>query len=189
MIRTFLAIALEESIRRVLVARQQEWCKRLPPASWIGSHALHITMKFLGDTPKEQIDVLRDAVAIGMKEVTSFPIRLQGVGVFPNVHAPRILWAGFSSGQELLCSVAERLDECLAPMGFPKEMKSFHPHVTMARIKRDNKAFGQALHQLRILNNSFQFESGRVEKITLYKSDLTPSGSVYTPLWEVPFPE
>ena len=171
----------------MLVQDQGELKRTLPAASWVGTHALHVTVKFLGDTPEDQIEAIRDAIIRKLKSMMSFVIELQGFGVFPHSKAPRIFWMGITSGSEQLLSVANHIEEGLVPLGFPKEGKPFHPHVTLARIRKDHRGFGQALSQKEILTHSLKLGPIPVEKVTLFKSELRPTGSVYTHLWDVPF--
>jgi len=187
MVRTFLAIELPSDVREAIVQQQRELQGQLPSASWVRSHGLHITLKFLGDTPDDQIEPIRDSVTLKLKDMRSFAIELYGFGVFPHSKAPRIFWTGVTSGNEQLLAVSNNIEDALNPLGFPKEGKPFHPHVTLARIKNDQKRFGQALHQKEILTHSMRFGSVPVEGVALVKSDLRPTGSVYTQLWEVPF--
>ena len=185
--RTFLALDLPTSVREALVREQQALQRQLPAASWVRTHAMHITVKFLGDTPEEQIEMIREAVSGKCKDLLSFVIELAGLGVFPDSKAPRTLWAGISSGQEQLLSLEKDIDEALVPIGFPAEHKPYHPHVTLARIKKDHRQFGLTLRQAEILTHMIKFGSVPVEKIRLYKSELKPGGSIYTPLWDVAF--
>ena len=185
--RTFLAIDLPLDVRESIVKNQQELQGQLPAASWVRPHALHVTLKFLGDTPDDQIEAIRDSATLGLKEIMSFSIELQGFGVFPHCKAPRIFWIGITSGNEQILAVAANVDEALIPLGFPKEGKPFHPHVTLARIKKDHQRFGQALNQKEMLTRSMRFGPVIVERVTLFKSDLRPTGSVYTHIWDIPF--
>lgn len=189
MIRTFLALELPISVRETIVQTQKGLQCQLPSSSWTRPQALHITLKFLGDTPEDLIDILKLSVGEALKGMESFPITLEGVGVFPNSHAPRILWLGVSSGKIALENLATEIDKVVSPFGFPPERKPFHPHVTLARVKRNHKEFGQKLDQLKILQNPFKFGSMMVQSLTLFRSELQPTGSVYTCLWHLPFRE
>ena len=185
MLRIFFAVALQPSLRQSLIQQQLSLRGKLPAASWIAPQALHITLKFLGNIPDEDVESIRKAVSFELKDVGTILLSLGGVGVFPSREAPRIVWAGVASGEEKLRLLAHQLDRSLGALGYPMEERPFHPHVTLARVKRDQRSFGKALNTMGILDTNMNFGTQEVNTITLFKSDLTSSGSVYTVLWEV----
>ena len=187
MLRTFLALELPVSVREAIILSQRKFQAQLPAASWTRPQALHVTLKFLGETPEDLIEILKLSVGETLKKISPFSVDLEGVGVFPTNQAPRILWVGVSTGKSGLQNLATEVEKAVLPFGFPLEKKPFHPHVTLARIKKNYTEFGQKLKQMQILQDSFKFGSIIVHSITLFRSELQPTGSIYTPLWELHF--
>ena len=186
MLRTFLAVELPFEVRDALCQRQEALKRQLPSASWVRPDALHLTVKFLGATPEGDIATIKDSVVQSLRLVKPFVVEIAGLGVFPNHNAPRILWAGMTVGNETFSLIVEKTENTLAPLGFHKEGKPSHPHITLARVKKDQKRFGLALNRTELFSAPALFGSIPVEKLTLFQSELKPTGSVYTVLWTVP---
>jgi 2'-5' RNA ligase len=138
MIRVFLAVELSSGIRENLFSLQQELKKTLPPVNWVRPESIHLTVKFLGYVEPSRISQLLLALEpIGTTQ-PGFSIEVQGVGVFPQIKHPRILWVGVTGKTHALQELVLEIEAALEPLGFPPEEKPYHPHLTLARIKRDN---------------------------------------------------
>ena len=185
-LRTFLAIDLPSSLHLAIGQKQNQLKSVLPGINWVKSENLHITLKFLGDTPESQIDDLRQVVEQAVKRTLSFVLTLRGFGAFPDKGAPRTLWTGIESEENVLEHLAVQVEAAVVPLGFPEEGKPFRPHLTLARIKKDHRELGQAIEKAGVLADPFIFGRLLVEQVTLFQSDLRPTGSVYTKLWAVP---
>ncbi|MDT7041082.1 RNA 2',3'-cyclic phosphodiesterase [Candidatus Nitronereus thalassa] len=185
-LRTFLAIDLPSSLHLAIEQKQNQLKSVLPGINWVKSDNLHITLKFLGDTPESQIDDLRQIVEQAVKGTLSFVLTLRGFGAFPDKRAPRTLWTGIESEENVLEHLAAQVEAAVVSLGFPEEGKPFRPHLTLARIKKDHRELGQAIEKAGVLADPFIFGRLLVEQVTLFQSDLRPTGSVYTKLWAVP---
>ncbi|MBV6469893.1 RNA 2',3'-cyclic phosphodiesterase [Nitrospirales bacterium NOB] len=199
MIRTFLAVALPATIRRALSTLQQDLKQRLDPVagrqvrlSWVRPDAMHLTLRFLGDTPEDVIDLLRlgvEEAAQGQRAVT---VPLQRLGAFPRPQQPRVLWVGPSESWERgpeaqrLAALHRAVEVCCRSAGFAPEERPFSPHLTVARIKEGERQAGQALAQGAVLDRPVELGELPVDAILLMKSELRPTGSIYSTLWEVP---
>jgi RNA 2',3'-cyclic 3'-phosphodiesterase len=186
-LRTFLAIDLPSSLHEAIGKKQKELKSSLPGINWVKSENLHITLKFLGDTPESQIDDLRKVVEQAVKGTSPFVMTLRGFGAFPDKRAPRTLWTGIDCEENVLENLATQVEAVVIPLGFPEEGKPFRPHLTLARIKKDYRELGKVIEKSGVLADPFIFGRLLVEQVTLFKSDLRPTGSVYTKLWAVPF--
>lgn len=132
---------------------------------------LHITIKFLGEVSK-----LDDILAcIKRIEFKKFRISLKGVGAFPSMAAPRVIWIGVEEGKESLSKLMVSLDRCLEKVGFRRE-DSYVPHLTVARLKER-----QRIDLSEYLNK--EFGTIEVKEIKLKKSTLTPSGPIYEDIY------
>ena len=181
--RTFLAIDLPSGLLDSIVKKQQAMKLGLPFITWVKSANLHLTLKFIGDTPESKIPELQQAVAKTVTGIQPFVISLRGFGVFPDKLAPRTLWAGIEGDLEVLLDLTKMIETEVTQLGFPPEGKPFCPHLTLARIKKNQRAAGEAIEKASMLADPFIFGSLLVEQVTLFKSELRPTGSVYTKLW------
>ena len=184
-LRTFLAIDLPSCLLNSIVNKQRDLKQVFPSIDWVKSAKVHLTLKFLGDTPESKIPELQQVVAKAVKGIEPFVINLRGFGVFPHKRAPRTLWTGIEGDSEILLDLNRKIETEVSQLGFPPEGKPFHPHLTLARIKKNQRATGEAIEKASILADPFIFGSLLVEQVTLFKSELRPTGSVYTKLWAV----
>ena len=166
--------------------KQQAMKPELPFITWGKSENLHLTLKFLGDTPESKIPELQQVVAKAVKGIEPFVINLRGFGVFPDKRAPRTLWTGIEGNTDILVNLAKEIESKVKSLGFPPEGKPFRPHLTLARIKKNQRVLGQAIEKARVLADPFVFGRLLVEQVCLFESELRPTGSVYTKLWVIP---
>jgi len=199
MIRAFVAVDLDADSRKVL-ARAQEQAKdrtmrelsRLAPEArvqWARPDSIHLTLKFLGQIADTQVEEIRRALSVTIQAQPRFSIEVGGFGVFPDLRAPRVLWVGVSGQREqvnALARLATEVDSGLDTLGFPREARPFSPHLTLARIKERSREVGKALAESGLMAQTESLGILRVEAVALIRSDLKPSGAVYTRLWEVP---
>jgi 2'-5' RNA ligase len=174
--RLFVAIEIAPDIREKIQAYVSRLEPKLQNARWARSEGLHITLKFLGNVTDDRVAHIERELSnvIGAK----FSIRVHGVGVFPNLRSPRVLWAGLEAGPEL-GSLAASVDQAMATAGFGAEKRAFTPHVTLARLsERRGKV------DLRFLASEPQpdFDTMTAKEFHLYESKLSPHGSRYMKL-------
>jgi 2'-5' RNA ligase len=123
------------------------------------------------------------------RNMVPFSVDVRGLGVFPQVKHPRIFWVGLTGNTQALQDLVFEIDVVLETMGFPPEEKTYHPHLTLARIKRENAKVGSALIQTRALESDQLLGTLMADRFTLFQSDLDSTGARYTSLWTVPFSE
>ena len=146
---------------------------------WEPDEKLHATLKFLGNVDEK----LLPEIVLSMKGVglTNPPLLLKykGVGCFPNQRAPKVIWMGIEDLNGSLNSLQEKTESEFVPLGFEREERRFHAHVTLGRVKG-----GRKIQSLLRMMDSITFESQPVaiQEIALIKSELKSSGSVYTTL-------
>ncbi len=184
-LRTFLAIDLPASLQSAIEQNIQIAKRKFSGISWSKTENLHINLKFLGETTESQIDQIRQVVEQAVSNIAPFVIELKGFGVFPDNRLPRVLWIGIDGALDDLATLAERVGCAVVPLGFPQEDRPFQPHLTVARVKKDHREVGRALGTLGVFTDPFLCGQLPVERVTLYKSDLRPSGAVYTKLWDI----
>jgi 2'-5' RNA ligase len=179
-IRTFIAVEIPENITSGIRELQQGLKDYGIDIRWIRPENIHLTLKFLGDVEAADIDKISGAISKTVDGVASIPLKAKGVGVFPGIKSPRVLWVGLTGQLELLINLQKTLDEKLKGIGFPTEKRPFKGHLTIGRIKAkmDTKKLGGALITFR----NFESETFIADKIILFKSELKPQGAVYTNL-------
>jgi 2'-5' RNA ligase len=189
MIRVFLAIELSLDVRKKLSELQQQLRKTLPPINWVRPESIHLTLKFLGYVDPSSISRLLSVLKPIGKKQHVFSIDVHGLGVFPQVKHPRIFWIGLTGNTQALQELVLEIEAALEPLGFPPEEKAYHPHLTLARIKRENATVGSALLENQVLEKDQHLGTLTIDRFTLIQSDLDSSGARYTSLWTVPFSE
>lgn len=174
--RLFVALPLPASVKKAI----QPLLEAIPAGRKSKDHQLHLTLAFLGDVPEERLSELSQA--LGRVQMKAFSTQLKGVGCFPNPNRARVLWVGMEPWEEL-SQLKSKIEGALEPLGFPKEKRNFQPHITISRIKRPHPHGVQ-----NFLDQFMTFSSSPFEALhfTLFSSQLTPEGSLYTQLQEFP---
>ena len=185
MIRVFLAVELPSDIREKLFSLQQQLKKALPSMNWVPPESIHLTLKFLGYVEPSRISQIVSALEPIGKKQNGFSMDVQGLGVFPQVKHPRILWIGVTGKTQALQELVLEIEAALEPLGFPAEEKSYHAHLTLARIKRENAMVGSALLESGVLGSDQQLGTLPIDRFVLFQSDLDASGATYTSLGTV----
>jgi len=197
-IRAFLAVELSHELRAELTIVEQALMQRLEPEiqrdmriRWAQPGSIHLTMKFLGDMDDQVIDPLLVEVeqAIGSRSAVTVP--LERLGAFPRPQSPRVLWVGPSESwergveAERVAEIHGAIEQACENVRFLREAKPFSPHLTVARIKAGERHMGIALAKSGLLDQPLSLRSLVVGSVVLMKSELKPTGSVYTKLWDV----
>lgn len=177
--RIFCAIELPEPVRNLVlrhIARLQEAVPEAR-ASWARDANLHLTLKFLGEIPKNSVADLSQAVSLAVRDVPPFSIRLNYSGAFPNHGQPRVLWLGINDLSGRLVELHARLENAAEKAGFAKDARRFRPHLTIARLRHpDNARALSAVHQ----EMGFAPVDIAVEELVVIRSELSSEGSKYT---------
>ena len=179
-IRTFIALELPPAVISLLHKVQQDLKRMKIRARWVRPENIHLTLKFLGDINPGDIDKIGAAMAGAAIEFPPVTLTVRGIGVFPGIKRPRVIWVGLGGAKPTLLNLQRNLEDRLATVGFPKEKRSFNAHLTLGRIRQavNPNILGQAIQDYSDLGN-LKFCADR---IILFKSDLKPSGAVYSHL-------
>lgn len=178
-LRVFCALELPAEVRQH-AANHSARLRTLAPdvrASWDRVEKLHITLKFIGEISRERVVALSDAASRAALHSTPFILALSGRGAFPARGNPRVLWLGIEDSAGALINLHSRLEEECAIAGFSREERSFHPHLTLARIRAPRGA-----RELAELHRQTDFEriEFSVADLVVMRSQLGPGGSRYT---------
>ena len=186
-LRTFIAIELDEELRENLRRLQSGLRERVAPRSvrWVRPEGVHLTLKFLGDTPAGEVDEVKAALAIAASQIEPFTFYVGGLGCFPNSRRPRVVWVGIQEPTGRLARLREAIEDQVAPLGFPTERRSFHPHLTLGRVQGyANKSEVREIGEVVATTITGTVDEVAVASVCYIKSDLKPTGAVYTRLSE-----
>jgi RNA 2',3'-cyclic 3'-phosphodiesterase len=151
-----------------------------PPWRWVAGENIHVTLKFLGETPEEIIPELVEVVGGACAGMAPFDILLGGLGGFPNLQRPRVLFYEVTTGARELVALAGAIDTGLSDgLGIPREDRPFKAHATVARVKSAIAPdLAARLAKAPPVERGFQ----KIEKVTLMESQLRPQGALYCPV-------
>ena len=182
--RLFIAIELPDQIIQAL-STVQDQLRAARPVRWTPKNHLHLTLQFLGDTPVTQVDPLVAALAHRLHGHAPFSLTATGLGVFPSLKRPRVIWVGLGGDLPGLTHLQAEVVKASQPLGFEPESRPFKPHLTLGRV--NNRAGGGDYARLAALIEQRQAALkplGRfaVNRVSLIRSQLKPGGAVYTVL-------
>lgn len=180
--RLFIALTLPGAVREVIAALPQ----KLSGVAWSPPEQWHLTLRFLGDVRTSQLDPLVERLTT--VSVEPFVLPVEGVGTFPPNRPPRVVWVGTGNGHPRLFQLRQRIDDAVLGSGIDMDVRTFHPHVTIARCSEN---VGPGLTQWLHTQREFAAPPFRVEQFELYRSELRRTGAVHTvvrtfPLQRVP---
>jgi 2'-5' RNA ligase len=186
-LRTFIAIELDEQCKSSLSRLRQRLGEQMPPRSlrWVPPEGIHLTLKFLGDTPLEKVDAVKLALAQAAAQVAPFTFVVGGLGCFPNSRQPRVVWVGLQEPTGALAGLQKAVEDRVAPLGFPTEKRPFSPHLTLGRVQRyASRSEVRQIGEVAEASTVGTIAEVAVTAVFYIKSDLRPSGAVYTALFE-----
>jgi RNA 2',3'-cyclic 3'-phosphodiesterase len=188
-VRTFIAIELDEAIRVALRTVQDRLKRQVPPGSvkWVAPDGIHLTLKFLGDTPVGRIPDIEAALRTACERFGPFDLSVEGRGCFPNFRLPRVVWVAVRERGGTLSRLQEAVERTVSPLGWPTEGRAFSPHLTLGRVAKDADsrtaaAVGQAVEKSVVEQIGLQ----TVTAVSMIRSELRPTGAVYSRLLDIP---
>lgn len=183
-IRTFVAIELPEDIRADIRKLQHDFTSYRFDIRWVIPLNMHLTLTFLGDIDPSNIEAVGRVLSETAAHYPIFELRPRGMGVFPNIRRPRIIWTGIAGQTDVLRSVQKSVANALDPLGFAAEKRPYRGHLTLGRVKSriDQSRLVDALRT----HQEFVSEAFSVERLVMFKSELHPGGPSYTKLCEMP---
>lgn len=175
-IRAFIALTLPPPVTETLGAVSQELTPRVPDGAvkWVELERMHLTLRFLGNTPVSQLDAIGAALEAVATAHDPFSLSLDRLGCFPNAHQPRVIWVGLDGDVEVLRRLKQGLDEALVPLGWEPEDRRFHAHLTLGRVKRQQREIDLPW------DTAVVPASWSVRSLHLIESQLRPTGPLYT---------
>ncbi len=181
--RSFIAISIPATVKAEIGEIIERLRHASPPAHWVPTGNLHVTVKFLDEIRESQIPPIVGAITMAVGQVCSFPLRLGGFGFFPNERKARIFWIGIESGFEPLKALAKAIDQELTPLGFEQETRPFAAHITLARLRESGPVERLAKESAHVQYLSLPIS---VSQVDLMRSVLSPAGAEYSIIGSVP---
>ncbi|MHB9154722.1 MAG: RNA 2',3'-cyclic phosphodiesterase [Endomicrobiales bacterium] len=133
--RIFIAVNLPEDVKEQIERVQETLKKTLVDVRWVKKEKFHLTLKFLGEVPEEKAAEVVATLSRASRPRQPFTVALKGLGAFPGLRRPRVVWAGIQEGQSELKAVARDIENELEPLGFQKEKREFSGHLTLGRVR------------------------------------------------------
>jgi 2'-5' RNA ligase len=184
-IRLFIAIELSPEIQAGLQQAANSLQARLGglPLRWVAVKNIHLTLVFLGDVVTTNVESLKDMLRSTTASQSAFELAVDGLGAFPSFRKPRVIWIAVNAPPSLP-ALQYRIAQGTARLGYPAEDRPFSPHLTLGRVAKTASPeqvikIGEVLESEKI----GALGSMRVTSVNLYRSDLQPSGAVYTRLF------
>ncbi|TAL36619.1 MAG: RNA 2',3'-cyclic phosphodiesterase [Spirochaetes bacterium] len=184
--RLFIALPVNGEIRAALqpsyefLRGYENFLKPVAPANF------HITVKFLGECEGNVATAIESTFLEITAPQAEIPFSISGIGVFPDMKKPNVIWAGLKTDADALAQVFKNVEKYVANFRFKEEKREFIPHLTIARMKSGRKIAGELLKFVE-KNGATEFGSSAFDRLTLYSSKLTPDGPIYTALKSIKF--
>lgn len=183
MIRAFFAISLPLEFKEEIARLQDILKKTRAEVKWVRPESVHLTLKFLGQVAEDIIDPLAEAASVKASQTQALSLTLNGTGVFPGPRRPRVAWLGLAGDVGRIIDLQRGLEESAEKFGFAREKRKFSPHLTLGRI-RSSKGIKEFITELdRLDPQPLEFMASEV---VLFRSELKPTGAIYTPLKKIP---
>jgi len=182
-IRAFVAVVLDDRVRAAVAAAIERLRPLGSAVAWVPPRNLHVTLQFLGDQSEEGLAEAEAALADAAAESAPVDVTFHGVGAFPGLERPRILWVGLAHGALEARRLQARVADALATRGFAREERPWHPHLTIGRVpdeRRWRREAGPPLRRALAQAATTTFGTQRVAEVALMRSDLSPAGVRYT---------
>ncbi len=174
--RTFIAVPLPPECRQMLEQIQAKLRSSGADVRWVSVSSIHLTLKFLGEIDPAAVGPLAGALRTASASHTCFTLRIHGVGAFPNVRSPKVVWCGVDGEIQRLQQLRAAVEQTCTELKFPPEERDFHPHLTLGRV--------QGKRNLQRLQDYIKIDFGlecpiHVERYEIFKSTLAPRGAIY----------
>jgi 2'-5' RNA ligase len=184
-LRAFIAVAIPREIRDAIGDILRKLKKTGADARWVKPENMHLTLRFLGnDVPRETVEAIGTMLHRHLSTVEQFTITMEGLGAFPNVTRPRVVWLGIEPPDGPLPALREAVENAVQEAGWPRDERRFAAHLTLGRVK-SKSGIGKLRRVLESGGND-PVGSTIVDSVALIRSNLTRNGPVYETLTKVP---
>jgi RNA 2',3'-cyclic 3'-phosphodiesterase len=181
-IRSFIAIPLNPEIISHIEKTHNELKALSADVKWVNPRSIHLTLKFLGNVEERDIEKIAQEIQNGIKGFKPWLTAVKNMGAFPSLKSPRVVWVGIEDQGGQVVRLQNQVETEMSNLGFEEEKRPFAPHLTLGRV-RSPKGKDELVKYL--LDEREQiFGEIKVDRVILFKSELKPTGAVYTVLKE-----
>ncbi|MFH1854724.1 MAG: RNA 2',3'-cyclic phosphodiesterase [Candidatus Omnitrophota bacterium] len=181
-IRAFIGVNIGIPAKQQILELINHLKKSNSDVKWVGEPQMHLTLKFLGDIEQDKIPEISNTLKSIALKSSVFEISFSGIGAFPTINRPRIIWLGIGNGSDNLRTLAALVEKEMENMGFTKEERDYKAHLTLGRVRSQKNI--KELSKL-LSETSFKYQANiRIDRLTLFQSTLTQKGAIYTILSE-----
>lgn len=188
LLRAFIAVEIPSGIHQAIEKKTASIRGALNASlvRWVPAENIHLTLKFLGDVSPASLEMLKQMLCAEVSQHRAFELGFGGLGAFPNPKRPRVIWIGIEAPAGLE-ALQHGIEAATATLGYPDEERPFSPHLTIGRVKQNVDSAGMqkirtALEETKV----GPLGTAQVSAVHLFKSDLNPTGAVYTRLFSAP---
>jgi len=183
-VRSFVAIHLPDEVKAELASLEDKLkARRHPFVKWVDPESMHLTLRFLGDVTLDSVPQIVEAISRVAPTHAPFKLQVSGTGAFPGWQRTQVVWVGVGGDLDKLNALQKGLEFALSPLGYPPESRSFSAHLTLGRLRDrvtpdDRRRFADFAQKVEF-KASLSFD---VSAVRLMKSQLTPTGPIYSEL-------
>jgi len=181
-IRSFIAIPLNAEIIFHLEKAQKELRALPTDVKWVNPTSIHLTLKFLGNVEEGNVEDIARGIQNGVKGVKTWSTAVRNMGAFPFLKNPRVVWIGIEDQSGQLVRLQNQIEQEMSKLGFAEEKRTFSPHLTLGRV-RSSRGKDELVKYL-LDERERVFGEINVDRVILFKSELKPTGAIYTVLKE-----
>ena len=183
-VRVFLALLLDDPLLELVVQAQQQLQRRIRSSAvrWTPRDQLHLTLKFFGNVPVEQLAAIEASLRETCRSQSVLPLELKGFGCFPDSRRPKVMWLGLGGATTDLAHFQTRLHAATQEYGDHLEERPFHPHLTLARIKNAAPAESREIAAALDASPPDRLAAWQANRLAFMESRLTPQGPIYRTL-------
>jgi RNA 2',3'-cyclic 3'-phosphodiesterase len=190
-LRLFVALSVPEGVKDSIFRAQEELRRALAERSarWTRREQFHLTIRFLGNVRSDQTTELVDSARTACRDFEPLSVTAKGIGVFPNMRSPRVLWVGVDNTGRDLARLWASIQRATQPFTEQPAEPGFTGHVTLARINRITRPQKQALKEHCSRLDNTEFGTWKVDRLELVRSELLPQGARHSVVAELPLPD
>lgn len=181
-LRTFIALEIDRTVQSWLTTVIDDLKKTGADVKWVSPDAIHLTLKFLGEISPEKAREVSALMPEIFKTLCPLNLSVTHIGTFPPRGTPRVVWAGIGLNADQVVRIAEATENALEKIGFKKEERPFHPHITLGRVRSPSRS--RELMKT-IAGYIFSAREFPVENAVFFRSTLTAQGAVHEPITAV----
>jgi 2'-5' RNA ligase len=185
LVRVFIAVNIPTAQKELAATVASALAASQADVRWVKPEAMHLTLKFLGEIPRDDLAPLQEALGKALVGFPNFAIKIDGMGQFPLRGTPRVIWLGISEGAPQLAGLATLIDRTVVGLGFPAETRPWSAHLTLGRV--NSPRHNEELQKMMGTATPPDFPPFPAREVILMRSQLQRSGPIYTRLaaWEL----